>query len=63
MIRKKKIDLWNDVVDTDYEGRRKEFWGRRTKGKKKAIGPLEVIRKYRSLAPGINYKFYKGIST
>ena len=42
--RKKKIDIWNDVVEkvnTDYEGSRKEFWAfvsRRTKGKKKAIG-------------------------
>ena len=46
LIRKKKIDIWNDVVEkvnTDYEGSRKEFWafvGRRTKGKKKAIGSL-----------------------
>ena len=48
LIRKKKIDIWNDVVDkvkteSDYEGSRKEFWafvGRRTKGKKKAIGSL-----------------------
>ena len=36
LIRKKKIDIWNEVVEkvnTDYEGCRKEFWayvGRRT---------------------------------
>ena len=39
LIRKKKINIWNDVVEkvnTDYEGCRK---GRRTKGKK-AIGSL-----------------------
>ena len=46
LIRKKKIDIWNEVVEkvnTDYEGSRKEFWAfvsRRTKGKKKAIGSL-----------------------
>ena len=46
LIRKKNIDIWNEVVEkvnTDYEGSRKEFWafvGRRTKGKKKAIGSL-----------------------
>ena len=44
LIRKKKVDIWNDVVEkvnTDYDGRRKKCWafvGRRTKGKKKAIG-------------------------
>ena len=44
MIVKKKIDIWNDVVEkvnTDYEGHRKEFWafvGKRTKSKKRAIG-------------------------
>ena len=29
LVRKKKIDIWNDVVEkvnTDYEGSRKEFW-------------------------------------
>ena len=46
LIQKKKIGIWNNVVEkgnTDYEGCRKEFWafvGRRTKGKKKAIGSL-----------------------
>ena len=41
LVRKKKTDIWNDVVEkvnTDYEGNRKEFWafvGRRSKGKKK----------------------------
>ena len=50
LIRNKKIDVWNDVVEkvnTDYEGHRKEFWGfvgRRTKGKKKAIGSLRSDR-------------------
>ena len=46
MVRKKKTDIWNDVVEkvnTDYEGSRKEFWafvGRRSKGKKKTISFL-----------------------
>ena len=46
LVRKKKTDIWNDVVEkvnTDYEGSRKEFWafvGRRSKGKKKAISSL-----------------------
>ena len=29
LLRKKNIDMWNDVVEkvnTDYEGSRKEFW-------------------------------------
>ena len=51
LIRKKKIDIWNDIlngvvekVNTDYEKCRKEFWAfvdRRTKSKKKAIGSLK----------------------
>ena len=46
LVRKKKTDIWNDVVEKvnkDYEGSRKEFWalvGRRVKGKKKTIGFL-----------------------
>ena len=46
LIRKKKIYIWNDVVEkvnTDYEGCRNECWafvGRRRKGKKKATGSL-----------------------
>ena len=40
LIRKKKIDIWNDVVEKVNTGCRKEFWafvGRRTKGKKTLI--------------------------
>ena len=46
LVRKKKTDNWNDVVEkvnTDYEGSRKEFWafvGKRSKGKKNTVGSL-----------------------
>ena len=46
MVRKKKTDIWNDVVEkvnTDYKKSRKEFWAfvsRRSKGKKKTISSL-----------------------
>ena len=66
LIRRKKIDIWNDVVEkvnTDYERCRKEFWafvGRMTKGKKKAIASLRSDKgEYWSLAPWVSYKFYK----
>ena len=45
LVRKKKNDIWNDVVNTDYEGSRKEFWafvGRRSKGKKKTISSPRI---------------------
>ncbi len=67
LIRKKKIDIWNEIVEnvnTDYEESRKEFWafvGRRTKSKKKAIGSLRSDKGYRLVAPGVSYKFYKSI--
>ena len=45
MVRNKKTDIWNDVIEkvkTDYKGCRKEFWafGDRSIGKKKIIGSL-----------------------
>ena len=46
MVRKKKANIWNDVVrrvNNDCEGSRKDFWafvGRGSKSKKKTIGSL-----------------------
>ena len=36
-MSEKKLGIWNEVVEKVNEGSRKEFWGRRAKGKYKRI--------------------------
>ena len=40
LVREKKLAVWNEVVEKDFDGSRREFWafvGRRTEGKKQNI--------------------------
>ena len=46
LVREKKLNIWREVVEKDFDGSKKEFWGfvgRRTKGKrKKNIPSLKI---------------------